>query len=72
MCSYKSFITDDTDLTKLINNGETHVDLISSCPYNEMHEIRNIISNPYDINFMHLNVCSLMKKKTSGSKGSIK
>ena len=62
MCSYKSLITDDTDLTKLINNVETLVDLISSCPYVEMHEIRNIMSNPYDINVMHLNVCSLMNK----------
>ena len=39
MCSYKSLITDDTDLTKFINNVETQVDLISSCPYVEMHKI---------------------------------
>ena len=62
MCLYKSLITNDTNLTKLINNVETHVDLISSCPYVEMHEIRNIMSHPYDLNVMHLNVCSLMNK----------
>ena len=63
MCSYKSLITDDTDLTKLINNGEKHVDLISLCLYIEMHEIRNIISNPYDLNVIHLNMCSVMNKQ---------
>ena len=40
MCSYKSLINDDMDLTKLTNNVETQVNLISSCPY---VEIRNIM-----------------------------
>ena len=64
MCSYNSLITDDADLTNLINNADAQVDLIFSCPYIEMHDIRNIMSNLYDLNVMHLNVCSLMNKQT--------
>ena len=52
MCSYKSLNTDNTDLTKLPNNIETQVDLISSCPYIEMY----------------LNVHSLMNKQTDLNK----
>ena len=57
MCSYNSLITDDTDLTKLINNADAQIDLISSCSYVEMHETRNIMLISYYLNIMHLNVC---------------
>ena len=63
MCLYKSLITDDTDLNKLINNVETQVDLISLCLCVEMHEVRNIMSKPHYLNIIHLNVCSLMNKQ---------
>ena len=31
----------------------------------KMHEIRNIMSNPYDLNVMHLNMHSLMNKQAN-------